>query len=583
MQAKLVNSRRRGHVPFPCECRGITPEAVPPVRVARGSDPPEWARHAVWYQIMPDRFRNGNPHNDPDPVRPWTSAWFSQSPWERQAGRGFYKSAYHRHYGGDLDGLAAKLPYLADLGINALYLNPLFKAASFHKYNATDYVHIDDHFGTKGDYEAVAATEDLLDPDTWRWTDSDRRFLRFLENAHALGFRVIIDGVFNHVGTQHRAFRDVQTNGPDSRYADWFEVSSWQPFEYRGWWDRPELPVFKKNATGLACEAVKAHIFAITRRWMAPEGDPRAGVDGWRLDVPSEIAPPFWAEWRELVKSINPQAYISGEIWGRADRWLDGRHFDAVMNYPFARAVVAWVFNRRWKITVSELDRRLRGLRLAYPAAVSPVMQNLLDSHDTDRVASMAHNPDRRYNKRNRPQDEGVTYDDGKPPAEAYARARLAALIQVTYVGAPMIYYGDEVGMWGAADPTCRKPMLWEDLEPYERPEENHVMRDQLEFYRRTIALRRQHSALRTGSFRTLLCDDDADVWAFQRRSADELVVVALNASNEVQQVHVPLPLGSPAKWKAVFGPEAEVAAQADKLTLRVPAIGGIVLRSAVP
>ncbi len=567
--------------------RGSTPETYGvPVSQLDIFKTPDWAKHAVWYQIMLDRFRNGDPGNDPNPVRPWTSEWFTPSPWEGQDGQTLYKHyVYDRFYGGDFDGLEEKLPYLKDLGANAIYLMPIFKAQSNHKYNTTNYLHVDDHFGTRGDYDAVVAQEDLTDPTTWQWTASDQRFLKFLKTAHARGFKVIIDGVFNHVGTAHPAFQDVVHNGRASKYADWFNVTSWKPFKYEGWAGFQALPVFKKNKDGLASAAARQHIFDVTRRWMDPDGDgdPRDGIDGWRLDVPNEVAAPFWVQWRKLVKSLNPDAYISGEIWERADPWLDGQHFDAVMNYEFARPTTAWVFNRKQRISPSEIDRRLRTLRLAYPLEATLVLQNLLDSHDTDRVASMALNPDRPYNELNRPQLEGVTYDNEKPGAAEYARARLAALVQMTYVGAPMIWYGDEAGLWGAADPTGRKPMLWADLEPYEKPEENFVMRDQLAYYRQIVALRQAHSALQTGSIQTLLTDDEADVWAFLRRADDEQLVVVLNVAEREREVAVPLPLNAPAPWTAIFGAEGQFAASDHKLTVRVPPISGVVLHAATP
>ncbi|MBU0640985.1 MAG: DUF3459 domain-containing protein [Planctomycetes bacterium] len=567
----------------------------------RGSDPetywasfteqgifqtPDWAKHAVWYQIMLERFRNGDPSNDPDYVRPWTSAWFTPSPWEEQSGQTFYKYyVFFRYYGGDLAGLVEKLEYLRNLGVNALYLNPVFEAESHHKYHTISYVHIDDQFGHAGDYDAVAAAEDVNDPSTWQWTESDQRFLAFLKKAHKLGFHVIIDGVFNHVGARHPAFQDVKKNGRQSRYADWFEITSWEPFHYKGWAGVTDLPEFKKNATGFASNEVTQHIYAVTRRWMDPngDGDPSDGIDGWRLDVPNEVPAPFWVGWRELVKSINPDAYITGEIWDRAEMWLDGKHFDAVMNYEFARAVVDWIMDREQKIKVSELDRRLRELRLAYPQPATLVMQNLMNSHDTDRLVSMALNPDRAYDHANRVQDNGPNYDNAKPPPEAYAKARLAALLQMTYVGAPMVYYGDEVGMWGADDPTCRKPMLWKDLEPYDKPEDNHVMAEHLEFYRRAIHLRRAHPALRTGAFQTLLADDAADVWVFLRWDKNERLLVALNASGQVRDVVVTLPPGSPNVWQGVFGAESSFKAKDGALGLRVPGTGGVVLHAATP
>lgn len=542
---------------------------------------PAWARDAVWYQIVLDRFRNGDPANDPDPVRPWTSEWFTPSPWEGKDGQTFYQNfVYDRFYGGDLAGLEAQLPYLKELGVNALYLTPIFKAPSYHKYDVQNYLHIDDGFGTRGDYDEVAVHEDLLDPSTWQWTETDRRFLALLRTAHEMGFKVILDAVFNHVGVDHPAFKDVLKNGRRSRYADWFEVTSWEPFAYKGWAGFAHMPVFRKNRHGFASPEVKQHLFAVTRRWMDPDGDgdPRDGVDGWRLDVPDNIARRFWVQWRQLVKELNPDALITGEVWNRADQWLDGRSFDAVMNYEFARTVVRWLFDRARKIPASAAAARLAELRLAYPVAATYALQNLVNSHDTDRLASMALNPDREYDRENRVQEGNPDYDNSRPTPEAYARARLAVLLQMTYVGTPLVYYGDEVGMWGADDPSNRKPMLWKDLEPYAQPEENFVMEDQLAFYRQVIALRNAHPALRTGSLETLLVDDAADVWAFLRASAEEQMLVVLNASSASRVVHVPLGSESATEWETVFGAGGELAASAGALTVSVPPSGGVVL-----
>ncbi len=565
--------------------RGTDPRGVLTSRFTPGGTfrTPDWARDAIWYQIMVDRFRNGDPSNDPPHTHPWTSDWFELKPYEQVDDQTFYKSAvFLRLYGGDLAGLEQQLDYLQALGVNALYLNPIFEAEGHHKYNATNFLHIDDEFGVKGDYAKVVEQEDLNDPATWQWTASDKLFLKFIEKAHARGFRVILDGVFNHVGTRHPAFRDVQAKGPDSPYADWFEIKSWEPFEYVGWAGHDSLPVFRKNATGLASENAKLHIFNVTRRWMDPDndGDPRDGIDGWRLDVPNEVPEAFWVEWRQLVKSINPDAYITGEIWDRADLWLDGRHFDAVMNYQFAKAVIPWAMFDQMKLSASEMDRRLTELRLAYPQVATDVMQNLVDSHDTDRLASMARNPDRGYDHENRIQDNGPTYDNGKPTAEQYQRTRLVALVQMTYLGAPMIYYGDEVGMWGADDPTCRKPMLWRDLQPYAKPEENHVMRDHLRFYRDIIALRKSHAALRRGDFETLVADDDQDVWCFLRTAKQERLIVALTPARTAQTVRIPLSKTGAERWQVRYksGAEARLKQTDDTLEITIPPIGGVVL-----
>lgn len=551
---------------------------------------PAWAKHAIWYQILVDRFRNGDPAHDPPGVHPWTSEWFELSPAERASGQTFYRYAvFQRRYGGDFAGLRQQLGYLEDLGVNALYLNPVFQSPSHHKYDATDFRHIDDFYGGGGDFAEVTAREDLLDPSTWEWTTADRAFLDFLQDAHARGFKVILDGVFNHVGEHHLAFQDLRAHGRVSRFADWFTVTSWEPFRYEGWAGFGQLPEFAKDERGLASPSLREHLFAVTRRWMDPDGDgdPADGIDGWRLDVPNEVPGPFWEEWRRLVKSINPEAYLCGEIWGDAGEWLDGRRFDAVMNYPFARAAIAWIGDRARKIGPRECAARLAALRLSYPSEATYALQNLLDSHDTDRVASMMLNPDRDYDRANRAQGDNPRYDNHKPGDVEYRRVRLLVLLQMCSVGAPMIYYGDEVGMWGADDPTCRKPMLWDDLGPWARPEDDVPVAGQLAFYRRAIALRRAHPALRTGAFRTLATDDAQDAWLFLREDADEQILVALcagGAGATPAELAVPAELGG--DWSLLLrlggergGGAAPFRRSSDgSLLLRVPAIGGLVL-----
>ncbi len=543
-------------------------------RVVEGFETPDWARDAIWYQVMLDRFANGDPDNDPPNTRPWTSDWRTTSPWETEGGRSFWEwSVFERQYGGDLAGLRARIPYLRSLGVNAIYLNPVFEAPSHHKYDATDYRHIDDNFGVVGDAAMAAANEDLLDPAGWGLTESDRLFLEVVKELKANGFRVIVDGVFNHVGETHVAFRDVRARGEASPFKEWFEIVRFEPFEYRGWAGFGQLPEFRKDGDGLASASLEAHLMAVTRRWMDPDGDgdPSDGVDGWRLDVPNEVPMGFWRGWRREVKSINPDAYIVGEIWPRADKWLDGETFDATMNYPFAQAVVAWVSG---EIGAEELDRRLRALRLAYPGQATAVMQNLVDSHDTDRLVSMIANPGRGGYDRANSERPGSAYDGGKPSPEAYRRARLAALVQMTYVGAPMIWYGDEAGMWGSDDPFCRKPMVWADLPPNDDPAER-VDEAHLAAYRAMIALRREHAALRRGAFTTLLADDARNLWIFERTLGDERVVVAINASREPQKVELPADRAVARKWGVAY--DSEGARDLDALAPLPPLSGRVV------
>lgn len=504
---------------------------------------PDWAKHVVWYQIFPERFANGTPENDPPRVLPWRWDWYRFAPWERpNETRTFSPDWYNRWFGGDLQGIIRRLGYLRELGVTALYLCPVFEARSYHGYDTTDYRHVMRWFGFRESFPA-----ETLDPTTWQWTKSDRLFLEFLQRARAAGMKVIVDAVFNHMGRDSFALQDVLTNGVQSLYADWFDVTDWgPPVRYNSWDGGGWMPNFRKNQRhGIASASAREYLFNVTRRWMDPngDGDPSDGVDGWRLDVAADVPEAFWRDWRKLVKSINPNAYIVGEHWGEPVHHLKGDQWDATMNYAFAVRAIRFFIDRDRKISASEFDRQLRELREKYPLQVNFVMQNLYDSHDTDRLVNMIINPDRDYDAGNRPQD-GHAYDGSKPGSAAYQVLKLMATFQMTYLGAPMIWYGTEVGMYGADDPTNRKPMIWADLGPYENPRDS-VMNDVLEHYRRLIAIRNTWPALRTGLYRTLLTDDERDVLAFARVRADQTVVVILNNSDKPQTVEVPVPFGN--------------------------------------
>ena len=510
---------------------------------------PAWARNVVWYQILPERFRNGTTENDPPHTLPWSWDWYKLAAWERpREGLPFSNDWYGRRFGGDFQGVMSKLSYFRELGVTALYFCPVFESSSNHGYDTTDYRHISQYFGFKGDNEEIIAHE-TLDPKTWKWTPSDKLFLQFIKAAHAQGLKVIIDGVFNHMGRNSFALRDVLAKGKQSPYADWFEVTDWgPPVKYHSWDNGGAMPNFRKDSQkGYASDSAKQYIFNITRRWMDPngDGDPSDGVDGWRLDVAQDVPAPFWIDWRKHVKGINSNAYITGEIWGIASKYLQGDEWDAVMNYQFAIRATHYFIDQKRKIPASEFDRQLKELLGAYPLQADYVMQNLYDSHDTDRLVSIIANPDRNYNQGDRAQD-GASYNGSKPGASAYRILKLMATFQMTFLGAPMIWYGDEEGMFGAGDPTDRKPMLWRDLEPYDNPQDA-VMPDVFEHYRRVIAIRNTYPALRTGSFETLLTDDKNDLYGFTRTYHGSVVAVIVNNSDKDQSVDltVPFPAGS--------------------------------------
>ena len=563
---------------------------------------PHWARDAVWYQIFPERFRNGDPSNDPTAEEmelnalrawqrsPWGSDWYKLQPWEEAHSKDFYENVFDRRYGGDIQGVIDKLDYLSDLGINAIYFNPIFEAPSLHKYDASTYHHIDNNFGPDARGDAALTMDETDDSKSWKWSASDRLFLKLIQEAHKRGIRIIIDGVFNHCGLRFWAFEDVVKNQQHSRYADWFDVKKWDDpstpeneFDYKGWWGYKIHPEFKEGKEGFA-KPVWKYFFEITRRWMDPNGDgnPSDGIDGWRLDVANDVSHHFWKEWRKLVKSINPEAYIVGEIWDDASRWLAGDEFDAVMNYRFARAVVRFFIDtdgRRY--SSSDFDKELADVRKSYPNEVNYILQNLIDSHDTDRLPSMILNPNRTYDDQNSPR-RNKGYRVEKPAGNVRAIQRLILLFQMTYVGAPMIYYGDEAGMWGADDPDDRKPMVWPDLEyedehshpiPGKARSDDEVTFDQelFDYYRKLIRVRKENIALSRGDYRTMQSSEDG-LFVFQRVFGENYVIVVLNNSEQLRTTRLA------ARGNYVDALSGDAFIGPDGLSIELPAKSGRIL-----
>lgn len=537
---------------------------------------PDWARDAVWYQVFPERFRNGCPASNPKPedlagevpqdwdAMPWGAEWYGQEPWEGT--RNFYHSVYERRYGGDLLGLREKLDYLQELGITALYLNPVFTAPSLHKYDASCFHHVDPTFGPDraGDLRALAAAKETEDPATWIWTAADRCLLALIKDVHARGMRIILDGVFNHTGRRFFAFEDLLQNGRASRYRDWFSIKRWRKdgtFSYRGWFDHAALPEFARTEEDLA-SPVANYIFDITRRWMDPDsdGDPSDGIDGWRLDVAYCVPKGFWRRWRRHVKGLNPEAYITGEIVDRADEYFEGDLFDAVMNYMWLYPTVEFFSPSKRPLSANTFRKKLDILMEAYPLEVGQVLQNLLDSHDVGRILTVLANPDI-------PMDSWESYFDATrakrrkrllstaPPESAYAALRQMVIFQMTYVGAPMLYYGTEVGMWGANDPDNRQPMWWDDIpcEPETRSHTGTVgphprAADQRlrSFFQRAIRLRKEHAVLRRGELEWLATSDER-LLAYRRFDEEAEVRVYLNASD------APVTVENDALWEDLW------------------------------
>ncbi len=532
---------------------------------------PEWARGVVWYQIFPERFANGDPANDPTlmdirgswphiypsdwQIIPWTSDWYDRQPWEDRTGLDFYTLAGLRRYGGDLQGIIDRLDYLQSLGVEALYLNPIFESPSLHKYDATMYHHVDNNFGPDPERDRrIWATENPADPTTWQWTSADSLFLKLIQEVHRRGMKIIIDGVFNHVGSTFWAFEDVKRRGPQSPYRNWFMIEAWDDpatpqneFRYAGWYGVKELPEIRENASG-PVEGFRQHIHAIVRRWMDPngDGDPSDGIDGWRLDVAEMVALPFWQEFRRWVKEINPDAYITGELfwedWShnrliQPAPWLQGDAFDGVMNYRLAVWLKRLVIDTRNRLSIAAFQDSVRALVASLPPGQVHWLQNLVDSHDTDRLASQIQNPNRWYDHEANPA-QNPNYDVSRPGPEGWQKFKLVVALQFTLPGAPMIYYGDEAGMWGGDDPDCRKPMVWPNLRyarethhPFGKPRpadsvyfDHNVFR----WYQGLIRLRKQFPVLRHGAVR-FFPEKFPGILVFERRTAghNPIVVVA--------------------------------------------------------
>ena len=586
---------------------------------------PAWSSEMVWYQIFPERFRNGDPSNDPDraslpdlervpaswALTDWGSDWYARAEWEREMSDDFYRTVRTRRYGGDLQGVIDQMDYLQGLGVNGIYFNPLFWGRSEHKYDGNTYHHIDPYFGPDPEGDFALMETETSDPETWKMTAADSLFFVMVDAAHARGIRVIIDGVFNHTGREFFAFKDLYDNQQESPYKDWFTVLEWDDpatpeneFDWQGWWGHRPLPELTDTPDGTDLHpGPKAYVFDSTRRWMDPDGDgdPSDGVDGWRLDVVADVPNGFWADWNAHVRSINPEAYTVAELWEDAARTLEEGGFSASMNYyGFAFPVKGFLIDGQ--MPAADFAAALDARREAHPEDRAHAMQNLIDSHDTERVVSMIASARRQLpyaredweiwwdydwgDKGTPAADPG--YPIGAPTPTDRQIQRLVALFQMTYVGSPMVYYGTEAGMWAGDDPDDRQPMWWPDIEfdrlthhprGLEAPDAEIGFDTALHgFYREVIALRRSHPALQKGSMRFLSARDGAI--AFVREADDEAVVVVINRSGEPSEITLEgasIPLNAGEGLYEVFSTDgaAGLAATDASVTITLPPLTG--------
>ncbi|MFO6498114.1 MULTISPECIES: glycoside hydrolase family 13 protein [Bacillus] len=414
---------------------------------------PEWVKSTIWYQIFPERFANARDDLSPENVLPWGSK----------------EPGVNDFFGGDLQGIIDKLDYLEDLGVNGIYLTPVFSAPSNHKYDTLDYYTIDPHFG-----------------------DAEL-FRTLVDGLHQRGMKIMLDAVFNHIGSASMQWQDVLKNGEQSRYKDWFHIHSFPVKEdnYDRFAFTPDMP--KLNT---ANPEVQAYLLDIALYWIR-EFD----IDGWRLDVANEVDHAFWKTFRQAVTAEKPDVYILGEIWHQADPWLRGDEFHAVMNYPFTEPMIEYFADRR--MTASQMASRLNAHLMSGMQQVNESMFNLLDSHDTKRILTRCG-------------------DDEKK-----VRSLLAFMFAQT--GSPCIYYGTEIGLDGGNDPLCRKCMIWEV------EKQNQAM---LKFMKRLIALRKQeHQLLTYGRLEWDILDDQHDFFSFLRTDGERKLIYFFNQGTAARHV----------------------------------------------
>ncbi len=505
---------------------------------------PDWVHKGIIYQIFPDRFCNGDKALNPD-IGEWYYAdcktqppagtvlpknmeyyhlvedWndfsgLTQSPWMDKG-----KPDWWSFYGGDIPGVLQKLDYLQELGITIIYFNPLWQAKSNHKYDAADFCKIDPHFGT---------TEDMQN---------------LVREAHNRGIRIIVDVAFNHTGESFWAFRDCVEKGSSSEYWNWYDWKKWplpKPLPadfypkdyYQCWWGNKDMPdlnfdldrthpsenYIKDITKASPNQVLVEHILNCVEWWLR-----EVDIDGFRLDVPDEVPFWFWELFRKRVKSIKPDAWLVGEIWQSAQGWVNSRYFDSVMNYAYFKNPVLEYFILRLIDTKSFCAHIDEGLA-QYPFHAVQAMMNLLGSHDTVRILELA--------KGN------------------ISRLKLALLFQMTFIGTPHIYYGDEIAMLGKKDPDNRRPFDW-------NWENDSQSRDLRTYLISLIALRKANPVFQDGEFEFLPAS--GSLLAYRRYHANSCYCVVMNTSSIIQ-TH---PLTGPVKTGFILG---DIKEQPDSLVL---------------
>lgn len=463
----------------------------PYIRKEDVPDIPAWAHEVRMYHIFPDSFASGRRE-------------LSGSGGELTLPGGI---PVRSKLGGTLAGVRQNLDYIAGMGFNCIYLNPIFLANSYHKYDTVDYYEIDPLLGTKQELRELVA------------------------DCHSRGIRVILDGVFNHCGSDFFAFRDVRKKGKKSRYFDWFyslpeEIRYEDPPNYEAFAYVKEMP---KLNTGNP--EVAEYFCQVGTYWIR-----EADIDGWRLDVANEVDHEFWRQFRRSVRSVKRDIFLIGEIWENAEVWLKGDQFDSTMNYTFS--YLCRDFFGKENMSVTHFDGQIQRMLLRYPHMVSNVQMNFLDSHDVSRFLSAC---------------------SGKGEC-----LRLAMFFLFMSVGIPSVFYGDEKYLAGETEPEYRQGMRWDETElPGPSKTENAPSQEDLPgLLSQWNALRREHPALCRGSYRTVRRDDAAGVYGFLRGTGEETLLILLNnGAGDVtigpgEEWEYVLPEG---EWTLLYGAESSV------------------------
>ena len=557
-KASLVRSAQSGLISLAkrADLKEIEAEPQLPTHgwwyVAPGFKTPDWAKGAVLYQIFTDRFCNGDPDNDVV-----TGEYYYNGGLVAKVEDWYCPPApddTREHYGGDLQGIMDKLDYLEELGIDGIYLNPIFVSPSNHKYDTQDYSHIDPHFGkivhdseqilplgARDNAQAGKYRTRVTDPANLE--ASDRLFANFVREAHMRGIRVILDGVFNHCGSFHRwmdrekIYQDTYNNPPgafgrrESPYREYFDFKKdkWPDNDsYESWWGTETLPKLNYEESEELCE----EILRVAAKWVSPP----YYVDGWRLDVASDLGHSepfnheFWMRFREVVKQANPDAIILAENYVDSAHWLRGGEWDTIMNYEGFMEPVTWFLTGMEKHSdafsadlLGDADRFWESMswKTQDDMPQEPLMcsMNQLSNHDHSRFLT------RTGLKVGRLSDLGTNAAAEGVRESVY---REAAVLQMTWPGAPTLYYGDEAGLCGFTDPDNRRTYPW-----------GREDKEMIRFHRELIRMHKELKCLRGGSVIRLA--DARNLLSYGRFDGSSSVVVIINNSDDTMRVRIPV------------------------------------------